>query len=77
MQLRSVKVVGDDAAAIGPGGGFVGAGRLGGCRPPPRTTAEGPGLDPPGWVYESPYASLRTCARERDAILDWALNMCE
>ena len=66
MQLRSVEVVGDDAAAIGPGGGLVGAGRLG-----------GPALDPPGWAYESPYASLRTCARERDAILDWVLNMCE
>ena len=70
-------MVGDDAADIGAGDGLVGAGRLGGCRPPPRITAEGPVLDPPGWVYESPYASLRTCAHERDVILDRVLNMCE
>ena len=70
-------MVGDDAAGIGPGGGLVGAGRLGGCRPPPRITADGPVLDPPGWVYESPYAYLRTCARERVVILDWVLDMCE
>ncbi len=45
-----MEVVGVDVAGFGAGDGVVGAGGLGGCRPPPRTTAEGLLVDHPEGV---------------------------
>ena len=71
-----MEVVGVDVAGIGAGGGVVGAGELGGCRPLrgplPRACWR---AIPRACVRLS--AKLRICVRVRVVFLNWGLDMYE
>ena len=71
-----MEVVGVDVAGIGAGGGVVGAGELGGCRP-----LRGP-LPRASWkaiprACVGLSAKLRICVRVRVVFLNWGLDMYE